>query len=143
MRWYETGARYLLGAIFLYGAVDGALLLFFDIHIHGRPVRPFSFIATLQKTTYFWAFMKLIQLIASIGLLANYKPALSVALLLPIVSVQCLWYVFEGQAFIPVGVVLVTLTTILCRSYAKSYVHLFDDYNVIAEGPRSRREELT
>jgi hypothetical protein len=126
-RWYETAARYVLGAIYLYGAIDGALYLFFGIYIHGRPFN--RFLITLQTTTYFWGYMKLIQLIGAVGLLTNYKPALSVALLVPVASVQCLFYVFEAPAWIPFGAVIVVVTAILGRAYAGSYVRLFDNYS--------------
>jgi len=126
-RWYETAARYVLGAIYLYGAIDGALYLFFGIYIHGRPFN--RFLITLQTTTYFWAYMKVIQLIGAMGLLTNYKPALSVALLVPVVSVQCLFYVFEAPVLIPLGALIVAATAILCRAYAGSYVRLFDNYS--------------
>ena len=128
MKWYETAARYALGAIYLFGAVDGALFLFFGIYMHGKPPDSYVFLVTLQKTTYFWVFMKLIQFIGAISLLTNYKPALGVALLIPISSVLCLFYVFELPSFIPFGSVIVLTTVILCRAYSQSYVGLFDDY---------------
>jgi putative oxidoreductase len=127
LRWYETAARYLLGAIYLYGAIDGALFLFFGIYIHGRPFN--RFLVVLQTTTYFWAFMKLIQLIGAMGLLTNYKPALSVALLIPIAAVQCLFYLFEAPVLIPLGLIILVVTAILCRAYAKSYAPLLDKYS--------------
>lgn len=129
MKWYETSARYALGIIYLFGAIDGALFLFFGLYIHGKPPERYIFLVALQRTTYFWAFMKLIELIGAASLLANYKPALGVALLIPISSVLCLFYLFELPFFIPLGLIIVVSTIILCRAYAKSYAPLFDDYS--------------
>jgi hypothetical protein len=128
-KWYETGARYLLGSIYLCGAIDGALFLLFGIYTHGKPPARYAFLLALQRTTYFWAFMKLIQLIGAISLLGNYKPALGVALLIPISSVLCLFYLFELPFFIPFGSIIVVTTIILCRAYSTSYARLLDDYS--------------
>jgi hypothetical protein len=128
MKWYEIVAQYALGLIYLFGAVDGALFLFWGIYIHGKPPDSYVFLLTLQKTTYFWAFMKFIQLLGALSLLSNYKPALGVALLIPISSVLCLFYLFELPSFIPFGCVVVITTAILCRAYSRSYIHLLDDY---------------
>ena len=43
MKWYETGSRYLLGSIYLFGAIDGALFLLFGIYIHGKPAEKYFF----------------------------------------------------------------------------------------------------
>jgi hypothetical protein len=44
MKWYETGARYLLGFIYLFGAIDGALFLFLlSIYTVSRLKGMFSF----------------------------------------------------------------------------------------------------
>jgi hypothetical protein len=128
MKWYETTARYVLGVIYLFGAVDGVLFLFFGIYMHGKPPAQYTFLLALQATTYFWAFMKLIQAVGAVSLLLNYKPALGTALLIPISSVLCLFYFFEFHPFIPAGMVIIASTLILSRAYAKTYVHLFDDY---------------
>jgi len=128
MKWYETVARYLLGAIYLFGAIDGALFLFWGVYIHGKPADSYVFLVTLEKTTYFWAFMKFIQLIGALSLLLNYKPVLGVALLTPISSVICLFYLFEFPSFLPFGFVIAITTAILCRAYSRSYIHLLDDY---------------
>lgn len=129
LKWYETTARYLLGAIYLFGAVDGALFLFFGIYMHGKPPSKYVFLLALERTTYFWAFMKLIQFLGAISLLTNYKPAFGLALLIPISSVLCLFYVFELPTFMyRFGAAIIVSTIILCRAYAQSYVRLFDGY---------------
>jgi hypothetical protein len=129
-KWYETAARYTLGAIFLFGAIDGAMFLLFGMYIHGKPPERYVFLLALQRTTYFWAFMKTIQLIGAASLLTNYKPALGVALLIPIASVLFLFYLFELRPFLPLGAVIVGSLIILCRAYSQSYARLFDDYAV-------------
>jgi hypothetical protein len=131
LKWYETAARYLLGAIYLFGAIDGAMFLLFGMYIHGRPADRLVFLLTLQATTYFWAFLKIIQALGAFSLLANYKPALGNALLLPVSSVLCLFYFFEVPALIPpFGLPIIVTTIILTRAYAPSYRRLFDDYPV-------------
>ena len=129
MRWYETTARYVLGAIYLFGAVDGALFLLFGIYMHGKPPPRYTFLLALQGATYFWAFMKSIQLIGAVSLLANYKPALGTALLIPVSAVLCLFYLFELPSFMilpPFGLMIIVSTIILCRAYAHSYARLFE-----------------
>jgi len=127
LKWYETTARYIIGAIFLFGAVDGALTLLGGIYLHGKPREPF--LIALEQAKYFWAFLKSIQLVGAVSLLANYKPALGVAMLIPISSVMCLFYLFELPGFIPFGSIMAIAMIVLCRAYAKSYVHIFDNYS--------------
>jgi hypothetical protein len=126
LRWYETTARYVVGLIFLFGAVDGALYLLFGIYLHGKPRE--DFLAALEHAKYFWAFLKSIQLVGAVSLLFNYKPALGVALLIPIASVMCLFYVFELPSFIPFGSIMAISMIVLCRAYYKSYARIFDNY---------------
>jgi hypothetical protein len=127
LKWYETTARYVLGVIFLFGAVDGALYLLFGIYLHGKPRE--AFLIALEQAKYFWAFLKSIQLVGAVSLLANYKPALGVALLIPISSVMCLFYLFELPGFIPLGSIIAIAMIILCRAYYKSYAHILDNYS--------------
>jgi hypothetical protein len=126
LKWYETTARYVLGVIFLFGAVDGALYLLFGIYIHGKPRE--AFLIALEQAKYFWAFLKSIQLVGAVSLLFNYKPALGVALLIPIASVMCLFYIFDLPGFIPLGLIIAISMLALCRAYYKSYAHIFDNY---------------
>lgn len=126
LKLYETIARYLLGIIYLFGAVDGFLSIFFGIYITGNPAEC-SFLGILKHTLFFWAFMKSIQLIGAISLLSNYKPALGVALLTPISSVLCLFYFFVLNWYYALTVVAV-LNLVLLRAYWPSYRALFADY---------------
>lgn len=129
LRWYETTARFILGAIYLFGAIDGALFLGFGIYMHGKPPPEYTFLLALQGATYFWAFLKTLQLIGAFSLLLNYKPALGNAVLIPISAVLCLFYLFELPSFLPTfGAMIVITHIILCRAYWKSYVPLFDAY---------------
>lgn len=125
-KWYETTARYVLGVTFLFGAVDGALYLLFGIYLHGKPRE--AFLIALEQAKYFWAFLKSIQLVGAVSLLFNYKPALGVALLIPIASVMCLFYIFDLPGFIPLGLIIAISMIVLCRAYYKSYAHIFDNY---------------
>lgn len=125
MKLYETIARYLLGIIYLFGAFEGAMFLFFDTYLHGKPQG--VFLPALQETTYFWAFMKFIELAGAISLLANYKPALGLVLLTPITAVLALFYVFELQWFIAFTII-VSLTIVLLRAYWPSYIGILKSY---------------
>src|ERR1041384_3196884 len=126
LKWYETTARYVLGLIFLFGAVDGALYLLFGIYMHGKPRE--AFLIALEEAKYFWVFLKLIQSVGAVSLLFNYKPALGVALLMPIASVMCLFYVFDYPRLILLGFIIAISMIVLFRAYYKSYAHIFDSY---------------
>jgi hypothetical protein len=95
--------------------------------MHGKPHE--AFLIALQRATYFWAFMKLIQFLGAASLLLNYKPAFGVALLMPVSSVQCLFYLFELPSFIPFGSIIIISLITLCRAYSRSYARLFDNYS--------------
>lgn len=127
LRLYETVARYLLGALFLFGAVDGAMEIFFHVYWTGESTDG-SFHAVLQHTLFFWAFLKLTELVGAISLLGNVKPALGLAILAPISAILCLFYIFELQWFIACGVNVI-LMSILFRAYRRSYVPLLDKYS--------------
>ncbi len=136
MKWYETTARYIVGIIFLIGAIDGALILFFDYHLHGRPHESYVFLLALQQTTYFWALLKLIQLLGALSLLTNYKPVMGVAILIPVTSVMFLFYIFESPELLPFGLIIAVSEIILCRAYSASFVRLFDDYSTKSKAVR-------
>lgn len=128
---YEIVARYLLGIIYLFGAVDGFLYLFLGIELTGAP-NPASFLGILKQATWFWAFLKSVQLTGALSLLLNYKPALGVALLTPVSSVLCLFYLFGLHWYYAFTVVAV-LNLVLLRAYWPSYRPLFDAYPVRGE----------
>lgn len=126
MKLYETVARYMLGIIFLFGAVDGFLGLGFGIYLTGES-NDGSFHAVLQHTVYFWAFLKFVEGIGAISLLFNIKPALGTGLLTPVSAVLCLFYVFDLQWYYAFAVVAV-LNLVLLKAYWPSFRHLFRDY---------------
>jgi len=129
LKWYETTARYVLGAIYLFGTIDGAMFLLFGVYIHGKPPERMVFLLALQATTYFWAFLKILEAIGAYSLLANYKPALGNVLMMPISVVIILFYMFEIPIYLTtMGMLIIVSTVILTRAYAASYVRLFDDY---------------
>jgi|SRR5579872_131867 len=127
LKLYETVARYLLGAIYLFGAIDGALEIFFHTYYTGESSYC-SFHGALQHTMYFWPFLKLCELTGAVSLLANYKPALGLAILTPISAVLCLFYAFELHWYIALAVVAM-LTIILFRAYIRSYAPLLTKYS--------------
>lgn len=122
---YEVMARNWLGFIYLFGAVDGALLLFFDIHYRHPPEG--SFVWGLENTAYFWWFMKLCELVSALSLLMNYKPALGLAISAPISAVLCLIFAFDLNW--PENVIMVVVPNlILLKAYSKSFLPLLDNY---------------
>lgn len=123
---YETIARYLLGVVYLFGAVDGVLAIFFGIYPRGEPA-PGTFLGVLSHTMYFWVFLKFMELVGAISLLLNYKPALGTALMTPISAVLCLFYVFELQWYYAFTIVA-TLNLVLLRAYWSSYRPMLDAY---------------
>jgi putative oxidoreductase len=125
MKLLETISRYLLGLFYLIGAIDGTLYLIFDIEMGPKPDD--VFFLGLLKTTYFWALMKFIQLIGSLSLLANYRPALGFALLAPITSVLFLYYLFDLKWYL-MSLFLFVTSLLLLRLYSKSYRSLLDKY---------------
>jgi hypothetical protein len=127
LKLYETIARYLLGAIYLFGTVDGALQIFFHVSYTGEPDRC-SFTWTLQHTAYFWRFLKLCELIGAFSLLVNYKPALGFAILLPITAIICLVYAFEFHWYVHL-VIISGCSLILSKAYFKSFRPLLDEYS--------------
>lgn len=124
---FETIARYVLGLFYLHGAVDGALQVFFHVYYTGERDRG-TFVGSLQHTTYFWAFMKLCQLIGAFSLLMNYKPVLGLVILAPISITLCLFYLFEMQWY-SYFVVIGSCTLILFWAYRKSFQPLLQDYS--------------
>jgi hypothetical protein len=127
LKLYETIARYLLGAIYLFGAVDGALQIFFHVSYTGEPDQ-YSFTWGLQHTPYFWPFLKLCELIGAFSLLMNYKPALGFAILAPISAVICLVYAFEFHWYVHLFLIGMS-SLILLKAYSKAFRPLLDEYS--------------
>ncbi|WKD49191.1 hypothetical protein [Microbulbifer spongiae] len=123
---HEKIARYMLGIVYLFGAIDGFLYIFFDIKITGNPTEPF--LAALKGTLFFWIFMKLIQAIGAFSLLFNYRPALGFALLMPISAVLCMYYLLVLHWYYAFTVVFVC-SAILLRAYLPSYKPILMKYS--------------
>lgn len=138
LKWYETTARYLLGIIYLFGAIDGALAIFGHIYLTGESTDG-SFHAVLQHTIWFWSFLKFLEGVGAVSLLANFKPALGTALLTPISAVLCLFYAFELQWFYALALVA-SLNAVLLRAYWPSYRHLFAPYPLFNASAASVRQ---
>ncbi|RYE52754.1 MAG: hypothetical protein EOP48_15820 [Sphingobacteriales bacterium] len=117
----EGTARYFLVFWFSLCVADGWAFLLFDMHIFGEAGPPDKFLPFLMATTWFWVFLKIIQTIAVLSLLANYKPALGLALLTPISSVLALFYLFDLVEFWPIAPLIFISTAILIRAYWSSY----------------------
>jgi hypothetical protein len=124
----EYCARYFLVFWFSLCVADGWAFLLFNMHIFGDPGPANTFLPFLMGTTWFWVFLKVIQTLAVISLLFNYKPALGLVLLTPTSSVLSLFYLFELVEFWPIAPLIIISTLVLIRAYSKSYLHLLDKY---------------
>lgn len=124
----EGCARYFLGGWFLLCVIDGWGFLIFHIHVFGDPGPATAFLPFLMSTTWFWITLKIIQTVGVVSLLANYKPALGLALITPISVILSLFYPFEMIEFWPITPLIIISTIILFRAYSKSFVHLLDNY---------------
>jgi hypothetical protein len=127
MKFLEKFARYFLAAWFMICAVDGWSYLLFDAHLFGDH-KGYLYLSNLVEATYFWAFLKTIQLVGALSLLFNYKPALGLALITPISAVLCLFYIFELQVYIPIAILIIIATLVLGRAYLESFKKLMKDY---------------
>lgn len=123
-------ARSFLGFWYMLGAVDGWIYLLFGIHWLSEPKS--QFVAVLVDTTYFWVFMKTIQLVGAVSLLANIRPAFGLALVTPVSAVLCLYYFAESMfreiIFLPIGLLIVGSTGVLIKAYSKSFLPLLAKY---------------
>ncbi|KAF1007412.1 MAG: hypothetical protein GAK28_01754 [Luteibacter sp.] len=126
LKWHQTIARYFLGIIFVFGAVDGVLELGFGIYMTGESNLA-SFHGILQHTIYFWVFLKLIEAVGGISLLLNLKPTFGTALLTPVSAVLCLFYAFDLHWYYALAVVG-GLNIVLLQAYWPSYRTMFIDY---------------
>lgn len=113
-----TISRYFLGLFYLVGAIDGFLYLVFGTNTGPKPTD--IFFTGLIGTTYFWAFMKLIQFFGAVSLLLNFKPVLGFTLLLPITSVLFMYYIAELHWYL-IATILMVSSLILFNKYAQSY----------------------
>ena len=126
LKWHQTIARYLLGILFIFGAVDGLLEMGFHIYLTGESDLS-SFHGRLQHTAYFWIFLKGMEAIGGFSLVLNLKPAFGAAILAPITAVLCLFYAFDLHWYYAL-LVVGALQAILLHAYWPSYRMMFADY---------------
>lgn len=91
--------RIFLGLVFVVSAVEGIIFV-----ITGRDTSPklsspsaMSFVDGLKRAKWFWAYMKLVDLVGGLMLLSGYYPSIGILLLLPVISVIILFYVFAHR----------------------------------------------
>ncbi|SFW16145.1 MULTISPECIES: hypothetical protein [Luteibacter] len=126
LKWHQTIARYLLGILYVFGAVDGVLEMGFHIYLTGESELA-SFHGMLQHTAYFWVFLKGVEAIGGLSLVLNLKPAFGTAILAPITAVLCLFYAFDLHWYYAL-IVVGALHAILLHAYWPSYRMMFADY---------------
>lgn len=101
--------RFVLGGIFLIGAIDGFAFIFTGSHLIHPPTsaQGLAFEAALKDSGFFWPLMKTIELIGALLLLSNRAPALGLALLAPLMVVIVLFHAALNPGGLPLAAILV------------------------------------
>jgi putative oxidoreductase len=78
----------------------------------------------LKDSGFLWPLMKVVDLIAAIGLLTNRAPAAALLLLLPIITVIILFHIVLNPQGMPVAILLALMTGTLLYAYRDRYAAL-------------------
>lgn len=127
IRWSVTIPRVILGALFLFGAIDGFAFVFTGQHLVHPPTseRGLQFEQALKATGFFWPLMKIVELVGAVCLLTNRAPAFGLAILAPLMTVIVLFHLFLNPQGIPLAILLVLCGGALLYAYADRYRGLF------------------
>lgn len=115
---FKTPIRYLFGALWVLFSLN-----FFFHFLPQPPPTPEAgaFLGAMFNTGYFFQFVKIVELICGLALLANLFVPLSLVILAPITINIFLVHAFLDITGVPVAVILVILHVILGRSYMAQY----------------------
>lgn len=118
MQNFKTPLRYLFGALWVLFSLN-----FFFHFLPQPPPSPEAgvFLGALYATGYFFQFVKIVELICGLALLANLFVPLSLVILAPITINIFLVHFFLDISGIPVAVIMVILHVMLGRSYMAQY----------------------
>lgn len=119
--------RTLLGLLFLVSAVDGFWFTFTGNHLIHPPTsaKGLAFEHALQASGFFWPFLKTINLLGALSLLANVVPAFGLALIAPVMATIVLFHAFLNPQGLPMAGILVVLGLMLVWAYRDRYAALF------------------
>lgn len=95
--WITFTFRTLLGILFVVSAVEGWIYILTGRDFSAKPPldeEALTFVSGLRSAKWFWGYMKGIDLVAGMMLLLNIYANLGLLLLLPVISVICMFYIF-------------------------------------------------
>ncbi|MBR0650479.1 hypothetical protein GXW78_12460 [Roseomonas terrae] len=118
--------RVLLGLLFLVGALDGFYWMATGQSLVQPPTSAagLRFEDALKDSGFLWPLMKVVDLIAAIGLLTNRAPAAALLLLLPIITVIILFHIVLNPQGMPVAILLALMTGTMLYAYRDRYAAL-------------------
>ncbi|WP_156443611.1 hypothetical protein [Burkholderia sp. MSMB1835] len=124
-----TVPRFLLGLIFLVGAIDGFALIFTGSNLIHLPMseKGRTFVTSLHSMVFLFPMVKTIELVGSLCLLSNRAPALGLALLAPIMSVIVVFQFLLNPPGVPTALILVISGGLLALRYRKNFAYLASD----------------
>ncbi len=116
-----TIVRVLLGLLFAFSAVNAFLQL--------TPMPPYegkaqAFMQGLFSSGYFFPFLKIVELIAGVLLIAGRYMSLALAMLLPITINILLFHIFLHPGGSAIAIALIAANLFLAYSYREQYVPL-------------------
>ncbi len=116
-------ARILLGLIFVVFGLN-----FFFPFIPKQPMptgAAGAFSGGLYGSGYFFQYMKVLEILSGIFLLANRYTAFFLLVLLPISLNIALYHTILAPAGAPIGISIIVLNVFLCIAYIKYYSSVF------------------
>ena len=114
-----TGARVFMGLIFFVFGLNGLF--------HFFPTPSSAVEAATFPASYFFPFVKIVQISCGFLLLINRFAPLALIVLTPIIVNILLFHIFVDPKGFPIAAILVTLNIILAISYKKAYSSLLKD----------------
>lgn len=117
-KYLPTGARLILGAIFLVFGLNGFLNFMPMPEMSGAAG---EFMGALAATGYMFPLIKIVEVVGGIFLLFGRFVPLAVALLTPGIVNIALFHVFLAPAGLPMAVLLVVLALYLAWSFRDVY----------------------
>ncbi len=116
-----TAVRILLGLIYLFSAINAFLQLTPPPAFEGKAQ---LFMQGLFSSGYFFPFLKIVEMVAGVLLLAGRYMTLAIAVLLPITINILLFHIFLYPGGSAIAVALTAANLFLVYSYRERYVPL-------------------
>ncbi|MEP0521943.1 MAG: hypothetical protein ABJO09_18095 [Hyphomicrobiales bacterium] len=124
---FDILPRFLLGGIFLLGAIDGFAFILFGDHIIHPPtsVEGLALETALKEVGFFWPLMKSVELVGALLLLTNRAPALGLAILAPIMAVIVCFHAALNPSGLPLAAILIVTGGLVLWTQRNRYADLF------------------